>query len=102
MPYREHKITGSEANAQQEMIKQTLLFWQSRASKNLNTEDARQMIESVTGFFSQLNAWDAAEPAAGLDCSNATDISAISPEAVNEPLEQEDTGCSQAHDSLAA
>jgi hypothetical protein len=40
-------------------IELTLLFWQPRAPKNLTAEDARQMIENVTGFFAQLEAWDA-------------------------------------------
>jgi hypothetical protein len=83
MTHREHKITGNEANGQQETIKETQLFWQSRASTNLNAEDARQMIENVAGLFSLLNAWDAVETVVGLAGSNVT---AISPEAVNEPL----------------
>ena len=42
-------------------IERTMLFWQPRASKKLTAEDARQMIENVTGFFAQLEAWDTRE-----------------------------------------
>jgi hypothetical protein len=39
-------------------VELTLLFWQRRTSKNVGAEDAREMIEAIAGFFSQLEAWD--------------------------------------------
>jgi hypothetical protein len=46
---------GSDQRAGTEL---TLLFWQHRTSNKLSPEDARQMIENVAGFFSQLSSWD--------------------------------------------
>jgi len=41
-----------------EIVNRTLAYWDSRTSSRLNAEDARQVIENITGFFSQLDAWD--------------------------------------------
>jgi hypothetical protein len=74
---RNSRAMEKGSDDQENGVKQTLLFWQRRTSKKLSVEDARQMSESVAGFFSQLDAWDAAETA------NVTDIS---PVAVNKPM----------------
>jgi hypothetical protein len=39
----------------------TLAFWQPRSSKKLSREDAREMIENLTGFFRVLSSWDEIE-----------------------------------------
>ena len=48
----------SDLGGQSGGITRTLHFWESRTSQPLNAEDARQMVEAITGFFSQLGAWD--------------------------------------------
>ena len=35
----------------------TKQFWQARAQKKLSDEDAREIIENITGFFKILNEW---------------------------------------------
>ena len=42
-----------------EFLDKTVAFWQPRTSRKLTREDARQMIENVTGFFKVLAEWDA-------------------------------------------
>lgn len=41
-----------------EIIEQTLAVWQPRTRRPLTPEDARQIIENVTGFFQLLARWD--------------------------------------------
>jgi hypothetical protein len=43
-------------------IEDTTKFWQASSSRPLSAEDARQAIESVTGFFATLQRWAAADP----------------------------------------
>jgi len=52
---------NKDSEGQRAGIEQTLRFWQPRATNTLTAEDARQMIESITGFFTQLEAWDTRE-----------------------------------------
>ena len=46
---------------QNQLIDRTLEFWQARSSQTLTREDARDIIENVTGFFRVLLKWDAAD-----------------------------------------
>jgi hypothetical protein len=39
------------------LIHQTRQVWQSRIGRELSREDARQIVENVTGFFSVLYEW---------------------------------------------
>ena len=39
----------------------TIEFWQPRKAGALTGEDARQIVENVTGFFRVLMEWDAAD-----------------------------------------
>jgi hypothetical protein len=39
------------------LLEKTVQFWQPRASRGLTHEDARQMLENVTGFFTTLQRW---------------------------------------------
>jgi hypothetical protein len=41
------------------LIDRTLEFWQPRTRRDLKPEDARQMVENVSGFFRVLAEWDA-------------------------------------------
>ena len=42
------------------LISRTHKVWQSRLSRKLTDEDARQIAENVTGFFTILQGWSAA------------------------------------------
>ena len=42
------------------LLEETIRVWQPRVSRQLTAEDARQMVENVTGFFTTLHAWSAA------------------------------------------
>ena len=51
------------------MSSRTIETWQPRLDRDLNREDARQIVENVTGFFSVLAEWSRAEiptPANGI------------------------------------
>jgi hypothetical protein len=45
------------------LLEETIQFWQQRTSRPLTHEDARQMVENVTGFFTTLQHWYAAADA---------------------------------------
>ena len=42
------------------LIEQTHKVWQPRLQRNLTDEDARQIAENITGFFSILAEWSQA------------------------------------------
>ena len=42
------------------LLEETIRFWQQRTSRLLTPEDARQMVENVTGFFTILEGWSVA------------------------------------------
>jgi hypothetical protein len=46
------------------LLDETIAIWQPRTSRRLTREDARQIIENMTGFFNVLREWDRAERAA--------------------------------------
>ncbi|MCP1839110.1 hypothetical protein ACVIHI_007976 [Bradyrhizobium sp. USDA 4524] len=41
-----------------EFLDQTIAFWGPKYGRDLTREDARQIIENMTGFFKVLYAWD--------------------------------------------
>ena len=50
------------------LIDRTIETWQPRLERDLSREDARQIVESVIGFFSILSEWskaDQTEPTIG-------------------------------------
>ena len=47
--------------ANNNLIDRTIETWQPRLDRDLNREDARQIVENVTGFFSILAEWARAE-----------------------------------------
>ncbi len=47
--------------ANDNLIDSTIETWQPRLDRDLNREDARQIVENVTGFFSTLAEWSRAE-----------------------------------------
>ena len=52
---------------QKQLIDRTLEFWQSRNSHTLTREDAREIIENVTGFFRILQQWEVADQSTATD-----------------------------------
>ena len=47
--------------ANDNLIDRTIETWQPRFSRDLSQDDARQIVENVTGFFSILAEWSRAE-----------------------------------------
>ena len=45
----------------QQLLERTLRIRQPYAARELSDEDARQIVEHVTGFFNVLLGWEAAE-----------------------------------------
>ena len=43
---------------QGQLINQTLEFWQARSLHKLTREDAREIMENITGFFRVLQKWE--------------------------------------------
>jgi hypothetical protein len=50
--------------ANENLIDRTIELWQPRLRRELSREDARQIVENVTGFFSLLSQWSKSETAA--------------------------------------
>lgn len=50
--------------ANENLIDRTIELWQPRLRRELSHEDARQIVENVTGFFSLLSQWSRSETAA--------------------------------------
>jgi len=47
--------------ANDNLIDRTIETWQPRFDRDLSREDARQIVENVTGFFSVLAEWSRVE-----------------------------------------
>jgi hypothetical protein len=91
-------VMAEGSDEQRTGVELTVLFWQRRTSKNLSAEDARQMIENVAGFLSQLDAWDVRQGSPEADArSEKRNITAIG----SEP-ELTEKVCNPAHDSYTA
>jgi hypothetical protein len=63
-------------------LEATIEFWQPSAHRNLTREDAREIVENMTGFFSVLRQWREAERVAARANSGISagiDRSATSP-----------------------
>jgi hypothetical protein len=52
-----HPDNPSDFVAQPEIADKTIAFWQKRTNRSLNAEDARQIVENLTGFFGVLADW---------------------------------------------
>jgi hypothetical protein len=48
-------------NLKDDLIRYTRQVWQPRLGRDLSREDARQIAESVTGYFSILAEWSRAD-----------------------------------------
>src|SRR5262249_30093109 len=51
----------STQDSKSQLVDQALEIWQPRASRALTREDARQIVENISGFFRILLEWDAKE-----------------------------------------
>ncbi len=59
--------------ANDNLIDRTIETWQPRIDRDLSREDARQIFENVTGFFSMLAEWSRAElPEPANDTGNSS------------------------------
>ena len=47
--------------ANDNLIDRTVAVWQPRSRRELRSEDARQIVENVTGFFRILSDWSQVE-----------------------------------------
>ena len=47
--------------ANDNLIDRTIALWKPRLRRDLSREDARQIVENVTGFFNVLAEWSRAE-----------------------------------------
>ena len=51
----------------QELTEHTIAVWQPRLRRRLSNEDAREITENITGFFTILAEWSSQEGRAGSD-----------------------------------
>ena len=64
------RLDAANDNEVGRQIARTREIWQPRMGRDLNDEDARQILHSVTGFFGVLAEWRRAELfAAANDCA---------------------------------
>jgi hypothetical protein len=56
---KSHDIAND--NNKDDFIRRTREVWQPRLGRDLSREDARQIAENMTGFFSVLAEWSRAE-----------------------------------------
>jgi hypothetical protein len=64
------RLDAANDNEMGRQIARTRDIWQPRMGRDLNDEDARQILHSVTGFFGVLAEWRRAELlAAANDCA---------------------------------
>ncbi|NWG26491.1 MAG: hypothetical protein HXY30_19090 [Pseudorhodoplanes sp.] len=64
------RLDAANDNEVGQQIARTREIWQPRMGHDLNDEDARQILHSVTGFFGVLAEWRRAELlAAANDCT---------------------------------
>ncbi|HWR50189.1 MAG TPA: hypothetical protein VN428_03725 [Bryobacteraceae bacterium] len=59
-PNRPHANTGHAADEipSADLLAQTISVWQPHFHRPLTSEDARQIVENVSGFFEVLLEWD--------------------------------------------
>ena len=54
-------LFNSENHA--DLVQETIGFWEQRSGIQVSGEEARQMIESIFGYFKLLSEWDSADKA---------------------------------------
>ncbi|WP_049823788.1 hypothetical protein [Bradyrhizobium sp. WSM2254] len=65
------------AKSTPEFLDETIAFWGPKYGRELTREDARQIIENMTGFFKLLHEWDEEDRRAQkqADVANAAPVS---------------------------
>ena len=59
----------NKPNHPPDLLDHTLAVFQPRTSRKLSREDAREIVENLTGFFRVLKDWDKKQKAGGDDAS---------------------------------
>jgi len=55
------EVPAGSSALPESFLEATIEFWQPSAHRNLTREDAREIVENMTGFFSVLRQWREAE-----------------------------------------
>ena len=79
-PVTHARLKAGSTSLPLDFLDETITFWQPRAQRTLTHEDAREIVENLTGFFAILREWQEAE--------RAVDRAAISPAAPTTPSTQ--------------
>ena len=58
---RKPKTPSWPARGSSEAVARTVAFWQPHTTRRLGCEDAREIVENLTGFFQLLQEWDRAD-----------------------------------------
>jgi hypothetical protein len=68
-------VKAANDNQKDESIARACLFWQPRLERDLSCEDARQIVENVSGFFAVLADWSRSERANPANDNESADAS---------------------------
>ena len=63
------------AAIKEDFLDQAIEFWRPRSPRTLTREDAREIVENLTGFFELLLAWEAAEE----EAAQVEDMAKVAP-----------------------
>jgi hypothetical protein len=58
---------ANQIAANDNLVDRTIALWRHRLGREVSREEARQITENVTGFFSILHAWSRAETRAAVN-----------------------------------
>lgn len=64
-------------NLRHDLIRRTQQIWKPRLGRDLSCEDARQIIENVSGFFAVLVDWSRSERANPANDNESADASSV-------------------------
>jgi hypothetical protein len=68
-------VKAANDNQKDESIARACLFWRPRFGRDLSGEDARQIVENVSGFFAVLADWSWSERANPANDNESADAS---------------------------
>lgn len=71
----QYSVKAANDNQKEECIARTCRFWQPRLGRDLSCEDARQIVENVSGFFAVLEDWSRSERANPANDNERADVS---------------------------
>ena len=80
------------------LVEQTIALWQRRCWRELSPEDARQIAENVTGFFTILADWSRAEVPIPTNDSVSVAPALSTPKDERPPTGDDHGGGGRAHD----